>query len=267
MTEQLIGYRVLIAEDERLTSLYYAHPWMVENEARCRRVGGWLTDVLSRPHAEAAPGSHCTCGLYAYHELARARSEADRRADAVIALVTASGDVCVHPDGFRAQHLRIHALADATGSAALAARALDLPRVASDVLRVLGAEHGRGGARLAPERRRAVGSGFNPTGRAMLAAIALCALGLVVLPGLAASTPVLVGGWALFALVAAGLAQEVRCHWLAGREVWRRRRVHEPDASLLRGLRDELATRWASSPERARREGGSRRPRRAPRPR
>jgi hypothetical protein len=68
--------------------------------------------IVERQQARSdhdAPGDTCPCGLYAYHGLDHLARH--QRTHPVVAAVHAWGQIMVHPRGFRAQHMRIVALA------------------------------------------------------------------------------------------------------------------------------------------------------------
>jgi hypothetical protein len=87
---------------ERLAGPHTAVPWPDG--------GVWLEATCFRYPGHAAPEHDCVCGLHAWHpdaEHAR-RVLASRRE--VAGVIECHGDIEVHPDGFRAQRARPHAL-------------------------------------------------------------------------------------------------------------------------------------------------------------
>jgi hypothetical protein len=104
---------------------------------------GWLEE----PHT--SPDEACQCGIYAYHTPGPRSWFGE--AYWCEGVVSAWGRVVVHPDGFRAQHARVEALAVSDGLAPSgaahvqrAAAALGVPVVAQDDLEDFAAQMGGG---------------------------------------------------------------------------------------------------------------------------
>jgi hypothetical protein len=72
--------------------------------------GAWLEATCARDPGHAAPEHDCVCGLHAWHPQPRnaRRVLASRRE--VAGVVECDGNIEIHPDGFRAQRGRPHAL-------------------------------------------------------------------------------------------------------------------------------------------------------------
>jgi hypothetical protein len=94
---------------------------------------GWLEE----PHA--SPHEACQCGIYAYHTPGPRSWFGD--AYWCEGVVSAWGRLVVHPDGFRAEHARVEALAVPEGlervgaaHAGRAAAGLEVPLIAHDDL-------------------------------------------------------------------------------------------------------------------------------------
>jgi hypothetical protein len=104
---------------------------------------GWLAEPHRSPH-EA-----CQCGIYAYH--APGPRSWFGEAYWCEGVVAAWGRLVVHPDGFRAEHARVEALAvpdglERVGAAQVhrAAGALDVPVIRHDALEGFAASLGGG---------------------------------------------------------------------------------------------------------------------------
>jgi hypothetical protein len=66
-----------------------------------------IVERQRRLPSHAAPHPDCSCGLYAYHD-----TDADHlETDPIVGIVQAWGALQVHEHGFRAEHLRVVALA------------------------------------------------------------------------------------------------------------------------------------------------------------
>ena len=105
--------------------------------------GAWLEATCARDPGHAAPEHDCACGLHAWHpSAANARRVLASRRE-VAGVVESQGNIEIHPDGFRAQRGRPHALVvTPMRNAALAGRlahAYDAEVVAVDGPRELAA--------------------------------------------------------------------------------------------------------------------------------
>jgi hypothetical protein len=102
LVEPLAAYRKWRVVDGRLRSLYLPVFWTeAVQHAECRAADGGVP-------AHMAPGSGCSCGLYASHEPDLDFPTIDYRG--VSGVVTAWGAIEVHADGVRAEYLRVQAL-------------------------------------------------------------------------------------------------------------------------------------------------------------
>jgi hypothetical protein len=103
LIEPVIGYRQWRVRDAELRSVFADARWTRGlNTARCVAPGAI--------HAEAAPASACSCGLYAwYRPCPRLASAAT--ADLVDGAVAMWGTIELHATGMRAQHAIVVALA------------------------------------------------------------------------------------------------------------------------------------------------------------
>jgi hypothetical protein len=81
----------------------------------------------------AAPHPDCSCGIYAYHE-----PDAELLDEPIVGIVEAWGKLCVHARGFRAEHVRVVALAlaDDLGDEVAGQRSAEAARRASAWWRV-----------------------------------------------------------------------------------------------------------------------------------
>jgi hypothetical protein len=87
---------------ERLAGPHSAVPWPDG--------GAWLDAACARDPGHAAPDHDCVCGLHAWHPgAANARRVLASRRE-VAGIVECHGEIEIHPDGFRAQRGRPHAL-------------------------------------------------------------------------------------------------------------------------------------------------------------
>ena len=95
------------ATEGRLSSPYFPVVWSERVlRAECRRFRS-PEDLLEEPHAAPSPG--CGCGISAYHLPTGDFSKIDFRG--VSGIVTVWGRVEAGPDGMRAEHARVEALA------------------------------------------------------------------------------------------------------------------------------------------------------------
>jgi hypothetical protein len=102
LTEPVAAFRKWRVVDGRLRSLYLPVFWTeAVQHAECRA----LHDA-TRSHM--APGSACSCGLYASHEPDLEFPAIDYRG--VSGVVTLWGDIEVHADGVRAEYAQVEAL-------------------------------------------------------------------------------------------------------------------------------------------------------------
>jgi hypothetical protein len=118
LIEPVVGYRQWRLRDAELWSVFADARWTRgTNTAHCAAPGA--------THAEAAPVSACTCGLYAwYRPCPRLGSAAT--ADLVAGAVAMWGAIEVHATGMRAQHAMVVALALPLARAAKRARVADV---------------------------------------------------------------------------------------------------------------------------------------------
>ena len=102
LIEPVVAFRNWRIVDGRLRSVYEPVFWLDPvQQAECR------ADHRGRP-PHAAPGSGCTCGLYAAHEPDYDFSTVDYRG--VSGIVTAWGNIEVHAGGIRAEWVQVEAL-------------------------------------------------------------------------------------------------------------------------------------------------------------
>jgi hypothetical protein len=129
LIEQVVGVRTFDRAGHALASPYQGGEWrQPEQRARCspgrRTTAAALVRLGQKPPAaskaaarivarqqrqppHAAPHADCHCGLYAYHDL-------DSRflpAGPIVGVVQAWGGLCIHAGGFRAERVRVVALA------------------------------------------------------------------------------------------------------------------------------------------------------------
>jgi hypothetical protein len=101
--------------EERLAGPHRRTPWPAG--------GAWLRSACARDPAHAAPVHDCVCGIHAWHPDQRGARRALATRREVAGIVEAAGTVEVHPDGFRAERGRPHALVLVPGrNAALVGR-------------------------------------------------------------------------------------------------------------------------------------------------
>ena len=101
--------------------------------------------LIGPPYGEhQSPSAFCDCGLYAYHSIARAKSQC--LATWVVGAVIGFGTVFVHDDGFRCERARLVALGYRSESEfdrlAELVRALKISLIAVDALEKYGREFG-----------------------------------------------------------------------------------------------------------------------------
>jgi hypothetical protein len=101
LIEPLAAYRKWRVVDGMLRSLYAPVFWTERRQQAVCRV-----DQNGVPHM--APGSACTCGIYASHEPDHDFPTIDYRG--VSGIVTVWGAIEVHADGVRAEHAQVEAL-------------------------------------------------------------------------------------------------------------------------------------------------------------
>lgn len=110
----LVGFRAFRIKGDRLYSpIITSGPWERTMHATCapyysrhESLVGRLRIMLFGEPPHPAPVAGCTCGLYAHYSLDRVE-----RYFEVAGAVVAWGRVLAHPTGFRAEHMRLLALA------------------------------------------------------------------------------------------------------------------------------------------------------------
>ena len=107
----MLAFRGWRAVDGRLRSPYVPVYWDARvAEAHCNRPALWEpgsgTGVLT---AHGAPAPGCSCGIYAFEHPSHDLATVDYRG--VTGAVSLWGNVEVHPNGMRAQHASVEALA------------------------------------------------------------------------------------------------------------------------------------------------------------
>ena len=99
--DPVVGYRQWCLSGDLLRSPYSRTPWyMPQLSAACD---------LGTHGTATAPGTDCTCGIYAYYEPCP-RTASLGSADLVAGAVVMWGDIELHGNGMRAAHCRIVAL-------------------------------------------------------------------------------------------------------------------------------------------------------------
>lgn len=111
LVERVVGFRKWRVVRDHLCSPYIPFRWESPVvHASCYPANRDLTfgeGWLDSPHA--APHPECKCGIYAYHRPAARGPIPDR--GRIFGLVTLWGRIEVHPQGMRAEHAEIAALA------------------------------------------------------------------------------------------------------------------------------------------------------------
>jgi hypothetical protein len=111
LIEPVVAFRSWRVVDDRLRSVYLPVFW-TEREimATCLCSAAPDEDApRSAPPGHAVPDRGCTCGVYAYYEPDLNFPTIDYRG--VAGIVTLWGAIEVHPEGMRAEHARVEALA------------------------------------------------------------------------------------------------------------------------------------------------------------
>lgn len=115
LVERVTGFRAFRrCEDNWLMGELSSDLWMPgEMEARCAPKS-FLWPQFSLKEEHNSPHLRCHCGLHAYYSVKSLVSKADHT---IAALVSCSGVVIPHFDGFRAERAKIHVLCDRYGRA------------------------------------------------------------------------------------------------------------------------------------------------------
>jgi hypothetical protein len=111
LIEAVVGFRSWRLVDGALRSVYLPVFWtQPEMTASCLRSEAPDADAARDvPADHATPDRGCTCGIYAYYEPDLNFPTVDYRG--VAGIVSLWGTIELHPDGMRAEHARIEALA------------------------------------------------------------------------------------------------------------------------------------------------------------
>lgn len=150
----VVGYRAWAYDHGELRALSALVPWEPGiNTARCLQwsrqdvLGTGAPDIV-REHPGGCPTPGCHCGLYAYHDPDGGPRYDTQGLPIVRGAIVAWGNMQSHPDGFRAQHAEIIALAREHGDLwacdklMQAAGRYRVPVVPAGQLEALAREHG-----------------------------------------------------------------------------------------------------------------------------